>query len=134
MSESESEKHVGRLSPPLCLCLSVDTFGGKEDRVMCLQVTKPACCCCCCCCCTGMIEVRQGMCAGGREGQQEAEAEAEGGGLEGVKERSHRVVDAAMRVNDWWRRVRGTFYGRKTTISGSACGLQGTGSEDGDGC
>lgn len=93
-----------------------------------LQVTQPACCCCC----TGMAEVRQGVCAGGREGQQEAEAE--GGGLEGDKERSHRVVDAAMRVNDWWRRVRGTFYGRETKISGSACGLQGTGSEDGDGC
>lgn len=56
------------------------------------------------------------------------------GGLEGDKERSHRVVDAAMRVNDWWRSVGGTFYGRETKISGSACGLQGTGSEDGDGC
>lgn len=128
MSESEGENHVGRLSPALRLFLSVDLFGSQQDRVMCLQVTKLACCC------TGMAGVRQNVCAGDREGQQEAEAESEGGGLEGDKERSHRVVDAAMRVNDWWRSVGGTFYGRETKISGSACGLQGTGSEDGDGC
>lgn len=32
MSESGIENHVGRLSPALRLCLSVDPFGGEQDR------------------------------------------------------------------------------------------------------
>lgn len=81
MSESESENHVARLSLPLRLCLSVDRFGGEQDRVE-LGNDK-----------TGLLyryDRIQVICAGGREGRHEAEVEA--GGLEVHKERSHRVV------------------------------------------
>lgn len=37
-----------------------------------------------------------------------------------------------MRVNDWWRRVRGTLYGGRTKYQGPHVRLQGTGSEDGE--
>lgn len=93
MSESESENHVGRLSSSARLCVSADPVGGQQDReVLGLKVTKRTRC-------TGVLGVRQSNARVAGKGKQ-AQAEAEAGGLKGHKERSHRVVLAAVRVND----------------------------------
>lgn len=57
-------------SLPLSVYVSPLILSTANRIVRCLQVTKQACCC------TGVTGVRSRMCAGGREGQQEAEAEA----------------------------------------------------------
>lgn len=107
MSENESENHVGRLSPPLRLCLSVDPLlgGGRDGGVLASDGA-------------GLLYRYGGGRAGCAREAGRGSKRAEAGGLEGHKERSHRVVDPAVRVNDWWRRVAGSFYGREPEYQG----------------
>lgn len=106
-SESESENHVGRLSPPLRLCLSVDPLlgGGQDGGVLASDRA-------------GLLYRYGGGRAGYAREAGRGSKRAEAGGLEGHKERSHRVVDPAVRVNDWWRRVAGSFCGREPEYQG----------------
>lgn len=87
-------------------CLSVDPLGGEQDRGV--LASDQA----------GLLYSYDGGRAGCAREAGRGSKRAEAGGLGCHKERSHRVVVPAVRVNDWWRSVAGSFYGREPEYQG----------------